>query len=133
MQQELLQTKLQILSPIKWKNLNESDQKNPRRLLRSIELVFMNPRLPSPDGEANGGQAYIKTIKNLKFKIKNYNLLKIGLTAPREVLKKRIFDRLLSRFNDGLVEEAINLHKNTVLFRLPQVKKGITVPANIQS
>ncbi|MDD2822777.1 MAG: tRNA (adenosine(37)-N6)-dimethylallyltransferase MiaA [Candidatus Daviesbacteria bacterium] len=99
---EKLQEKLQSLSPISWENLNESDRQNPRRLLRSIELITMNP--------------YIKTTQNLVNKNEKYDTLKIGLTAPREVLQKRIFDRLLSRFNSGLVEEVTTLHNNGLNF-----------------
>ncbi|MFA5932813.1 MAG: tRNA (adenosine(37)-N6)-dimethylallyltransferase MiaA [Microgenomates group bacterium] len=98
-----LQEKLQSLSPVIWKKLNESDQKNPRRLLRSIELILMNP--------------YIKTTqKKVGIKAK-YEILKIGLTAPREILKKRIFDRLLSRFKNGLVKESITLNKKGLTFK----------------
>ncbi len=92
-----LQVKLQSLSPACWKKMNESDRQNPRRLLRSIELATMNP--------------HVSTIKNLKFKIKNYDLLKIGLTAPRDILKKRIFDRLISRIDQGLIDEGERLYK----------------------
>lgn len=99
---EQLQIKLQNLSPTRWENLNESDQKNPRRLLRSIELVSMNPYMNK------------QQISSTNFQ--KYNTLKIGLTAPREVLKKRIFARLLSRFENGLMEEAINLHKYGLTF-----------------
>lgn len=99
---EKLQIKLQNLSPTRWENLNESDRKNPRRLLRSIELESMNP--------------YDHTTQISKFKSQNYHILKIGLTAPREILKKRIFARLLSRFENGLVDEATNLHKNGLTF-----------------
>lgn len=102
---EELQEKLRSLSPAKWKKLNESDKKNPRRLLRSIEILSMYP--------------HNKTIKNLKLKIrhhsfggKNYNILKLGLTAPRDTLNKRIPSRLISRVDQGLIQEAERLHKN---------------------
>lgn len=97
-----LQQRLQALSPARWESLNKSDRQNPRRLLRSIELVSMNP--------------YNNTIKNLKLKIKDYDLLKIGLTAPRKILQKRIFIRLLARINQGMVEEAESLYRNGLTF-----------------
>ncbi|MDO8499015.1 MAG: tRNA (adenosine(37)-N6)-dimethylallyltransferase MiaA [bacterium] len=100
---EELQQIIQLLSPTGWKKLNDSDRKNPRRLLRSIELILMNP--------------YIQSIKNLKFKIKNYNLLKIGLTVPRQVLKQRINLRLISRINQGLIEEGERLLKEGVTLK----------------
>jgi len=38
-------------------------------------------------------------------------MLKIGLTAPRPVLYERIDLRLLSRIQQGLIEEGENLHE----------------------
>ncbi len=40
---EKLQQKLKKLSLKKWNSLNNSDKNNPRRLLRSIEIISMNP------------------------------------------------------------------------------------------
>lgn len=93
-----LQEKLMSLSPIKWKNLNESDRKNPRRVLRSIELIKMNP--------------YMGRISKYNKKIQRWDVLKIGLTAPREVLYKNVDQRVLSRFDQGMLKEAEDLHKN---------------------
>ena len=41
-----------------------------------------------------------------------YDVLRIGLTAPREVLYKNIDLRVLSRLDQGMVEEAMSLNKN---------------------
>lgn len=90
-----LQEKLKSLSPTKWENLNNSERNNKRRLLRSIELIYMNP--------------YRDTTQNSKVKTQKYDKLKIGLTAPREVLNKRIDLRLISRINQGLVKEGKSL------------------------
>ncbi len=98
-----LQEKLISLSPTRFNELNESDRKNPRRLLRSIELVHMYP--------------YKRPIKNLKFKIENYDLLKVGLTAPRDLVKKRIFNRLISRIQQGMIKEAEELHQEGLSFQ----------------
>lgn len=92
------QEKLKSLSPASWENLNESDRKNPRRLLRSIELNIMYP--------------YMNARQKSKLKSKKYDVLKIGLSAPRETLKVRIFDRLLARIKSGLIEEGEYLYKN---------------------
>ncbi|RJP46667.1 MAG: tRNA (adenosine(37)-N6)-dimethylallyltransferase MiaA [Armatimonadetes bacterium] len=97
-----LQEKLRVLSPARWKNLNESDRKNPRRLLRSIELVHMYP--------------YARISQISKLKSRNYNILKVGLTAPRQVLKERIFSRLLTRLDQGMIKEAEILHKEGLSF-----------------
>lgn len=92
-----LQEKLIALSPTRFQELSDSDKKNPRRLLRSIELILMNP--------------YGHTTKNLQLKTKNWDVLKIGLTAPRPVLYERIDLRLISRIDEGLIEEAARLQK----------------------
>ncbi|MDO8638851.1 MAG: isopentenyl transferase family protein [Candidatus Daviesbacteria bacterium] len=89
-----LQEKLKNLSPKKWDSLNQSDQRNPRRLVRAIEISMNKGK-----GERGKG------------KVRNFNVLKIGLTAPREVLYKRIDDRIISRINQGMIEEAEDLFK----------------------
>lgn len=92
-----LQKKLQSFSPVAWDNLNNSDRSNKRRLLRSIERIYMYPyrksgMIPAP----------------LK---KTFNILKIGLTAPRQELYKRIDFRLDLRIRQGLIEEGWDLYK----------------------
>lgn len=93
---EQLQKKLQELSFKAWKKMNYSDQQNPRRLVRQIELSFTSDGGSLALSEAEG--------KGL--------LLKIGLTASRAVLYKNIDLRVLSRIHQGMLEEASNLHKN---------------------
>lgn len=95
-----LQRKLQSLSPAAWEKLNLSDRQNPRRLLRSIELVIMNPN--------------IKTSQEVKVKRKKYDLLKIGLTSPRPLTYDRINRRLAARINTGMIEEAERLQREGV-------------------
>lgn len=92
-----LQQKLQSLSPTKWESLNKSDKQNPRRLLRSIEIFNMYP--------------YRKTSIKLKVKSKNWDVLKIGLSAPRSVLYQRISQRLLARIKQGMIKEGENLYQ----------------------
>lgn len=105
---EELQEKLKSLSPAKWEGLNDSDKKNPRRLLRSIELIMMNP--------------YSNKFQISNLKTQNYNILKIGLIAPRQVLNQRIDLRLASRIEQGLIEEAIILQgKGLSLERMRQL------------
>lgn len=94
---EQLQQKLKILFPIKWKSLNYSDKQNPRRLIRAIEL------------ESGKGSKGDKGSRGL---IKEFDVLKIGLTASREMLYKKVDDRVISRIDQGMIEEAKNLHKN---------------------
>ncbi|KKS14296.1 hypothetical protein A2617_03830 [Candidatus Daviesbacteria bacterium RIFOXYD1_FULL_41_10] len=100
---EKLQNKLQTLSPTKWENMTSSDKKNKRRLLRSIELHLMYP--------------YIKQVKSEKCKVQSWDILKVGLTAPRQVLNQRIDLRLLARINQGMIEEASKLYKEGLSFK----------------
>lgn len=91
-----LQKKLEQISKKKWESLNESDKKNPRRLVRAIELVLV---------EKNG-----KEIK--KQTTAKYNVLKIGLKASKKVLDLRIDERVLKRLDLGMIREVKELHRN---------------------
>lgn len=93
-----LQEKLQSLSPISFEKLNNSDKYNSRRLLRSIELLYMNP--------------YTGTKKGFLGLQSQYDFLKIGLTAPRSFIKEKITRRLISRIDQGMIEEAESLNEN---------------------
>lgn len=97
---EKLQRKLQSVSPDRWEKMNYSGKQNPRRLIRAIELTMMYPRKR----------------KFISLKPKVQNVLKIGLTAPRDILYQRIDERVISRINQGMIEEAENLHKAGLSF-----------------
>ncbi|MDO8570654.1 MAG: tRNA (adenosine(37)-N6)-dimethylallyltransferase MiaA [Candidatus Daviesbacteria bacterium] len=99
-----LQNKLQKLSPEKWENLNNSDRQNPRRFIRAIEIASTN----------STSEEFLRA--TIRGGFKKYDVLKTGLTAPREVLNKRIDSRLVSRLDQGMVEEAKNLHKDGLSF-----------------
>ncbi len=86
-----LQTKLQLLSPARWEQLNNSDKQNPRRLLRSIELIAMKPYMERQQAVVN--------------RLQDVSILKIGLTAPREVLYKKVDLRVLDWIKQGIIEE----------------------------
>lgn len=92
---EQLQNKLNKLSSVKWESLNNSDRNNPRRLIRYIELIIMLPE---------------KRVSKNKMKRK-FDVLKIGLIAPKEFLCKKIDQRVLLRINQGMIEETEKLYK----------------------
>ncbi|MBI2314896.1 tRNA dimethylallyltransferase [Candidatus Daviesbacteria bacterium] len=107
---EQLQKRLQELSLKKWESMNHSDRQNSRRLVRAIELVILSLR-------------GVKRRSNLPIPLKiatliarDDNVLKIGLTAPREILYQRIDERVISRINQGMIEEADKLHKEGLSF-----------------
>ncbi|MBI3558915.1 tRNA dimethylallyltransferase [Candidatus Gottesmanbacteria bacterium] len=89
-----LQEELQKLDKNKWESMNDSDKKNPRRLIRAIEIQkskFKN--------------------QNYNLKLKNFDYLAIGLTAPLEYLYKKIDERVEERIKLGMEEEREKLKK----------------------
>lgn len=91
-----LQEKLQLMDINKWNLMNDSDRQNPRRLIRYIEIASSDI-----------------TVNNEKPDLFD-NVLKIGLTAPREFLYKKVDDRIENRLNSGMIEESENLIKDGV-------------------
>ncbi|OGM19438.1 hypothetical protein A2685_02575 [Candidatus Woesebacteria bacterium RIFCSPHIGHO2_01_FULL_37_10] len=79
--------------PIKSASMNISDNKNPRRLVRAIEVA----------------QFQFKFRPELSNVIKDYEALFIGLTAPREFLYRNIERRVDERLKQGLEKEIRNL------------------------
>ncbi len=98
-----LQKRLQKLSPYKWYKMNHSDRQNPRRLVRVIEIM-QSLKLKAQNSK-------------LQLKTQNYNILKIGLTAPRQILYQRIDERVTSRIKQGMVNEAEKLHQKGLSYK----------------
>ncbi|MBI2086411.1 tRNA (adenosine(37)-N6)-dimethylallyltransferase MiaA [Candidatus Daviesbacteria bacterium] len=98
-----LQKRLQKISTKKWKDMNNSDRQNPRRLIRAIEIVILS-----------------KTHFDSSSKTKRAaDILKIGLTAAREILYQRIDERVIKRIDQGMITEAKSLHtKGLILKRM---------------
>lgn len=97
-----LQSKLKKTSLKKWNSMNNSDQNNPRRLIRAIEIGI---------GKGDMGDKGDWGDRGLK---KEFNILRIGLSAPREVLYKKINTRVYKWIEDGILEEVIDLRKKGV-------------------
>ena len=81
---------LKQLDPEHW---NIVDRNNPRRVVHALEICHMT------------GKTYTSFRKNEKKK-RPFNIIKIGLTLPREVLYNRINVRVIDMINNGFVEEA---------------------------
>jgi tRNA dimethylallyltransferase len=90
-----LQKKLQKIAPEKFSSMNNSDQNNPRRLVRAIELLSIKYKVES-------------------IKEKRLNILKIGLNAPREILYEKINKRVYDWIDMGIVEEVRHMVKSGV-------------------
>lgn len=89
---EELQQRLQNVDQDRWDGMNDSDRKNPRRLIRAIEVAATNKAV------VEQGQSLLQGLSL------NNNVLWIGLTTKQEILKKRIATRVAQRFEEALTE-----------------------------
>src|SRR3990167_5337205 len=83
---------LKKLDPRRAKNI---DPKNPRRLIRAIEIAKALGKVP-----------------NLEAKLPSYNISQIGVKLPDEILKKNIEKRIKKMLKGGLVTETKKLRKS---------------------
>ncbi|MEI6304554.1 MAG: tRNA (adenosine(37)-N6)-dimethylallyltransferase MiaA [Candidatus Taylorbacteria bacterium] len=95
---------LQKLDPVRAAKLNTSDSKNPVRLIRAIEIA-------KGLSKYNRKVAALAAVPTTTAQAKEYEPIYIGLQLDRETLTKRIANRLMKRIDNGMIEEAINLHK----------------------
>jgi len=91
-----LQEILGSIDPFKLASMNVSDRKNPRRLMRAIEV------------------AQYKSKFKFKNKKKSNDVLFIGLTASKIYLDKRIEERVEVRISQGIEKEIEALFKKGV-------------------
>lgn len=75
------------------------DPKNPRRLIRAIEIAHAIGKVPAAKRE------------------KRYETLVIGISIPREELRLRIRERLFRRMKTGMIVEVRRLHKRGLSWR----------------
>lgn len=87
------------LDSLKAASLNLSDRKNPRRLIRSIEIAQW--RITGRNRERDGK----------KEEAKDFSVFFVGLTTAKEVLKERIKKRVRARIKKGIEREIGNLIK----------------------
>lgn len=92
---------LSQLDSLKAGSLNASDKKNPRRLIRAIEIAQY--------------QLTKKAVPSTHHTIGNkFDVMYIGLTAPKEFIDRRIVKRVIDRLDKGIKTEIENLLKNGV-------------------
>ncbi len=87
---------LQKIDPNRAKSV---DSKNPRRLIRAIEIarhLGFVPEIPAVSSK--------------------YDTRKIGIRTDKEILRDSIAERLKNRFAEGMIEEAKRLHENGLSF-----------------
>ena len=100
-----LQNRLKELDP---EYFAQVDISNPHRLMRAIEVCEVS------------GQKYSALRKN-ESKTNSFRTIKIGLTAQRNKLYKRINDRVEVMFRDGLLNEAQSMIQHRELNALNTV------------
>ncbi|HSP41207.1 MAG TPA: tRNA (adenosine(37)-N6)-dimethylallyltransferase MiaA [Gillisia sp.] len=88
-----LQEKLKILDPQTYLNI---DLENPHRVIRALEICM------------GTGKPYSSFLKREK-PDRDFSVIKIGLTAPREEIYSRINKRVDIMMEEGLLEEARRL------------------------
>ena len=87
--------KLQKLDPVRAQNI---DPKNPRRLVRALEIVLKTGH-PVPN-------IYSHILQSMRI-----DVLKIGIRVKPKKLRERIHARLIKRMKRGMVAEARRLHQ----------------------
>lgn len=87
--------------------MNESDRRNPRRLIRAIEISTQNPHM-------HFSKAHIPSM----------DVLFIGLTAPSQSLEKFINKRVNKRVKSGFDKEIDFLKENNFWEHIPQTTLG---------
>ncbi len=89
------------------------DSKNPRRLIRAIEIAL---RLPSISFRASrSGQA--KKLPATRGVAEKYDILWLGIKKSGEELKNLIKSRLLKRIKLGMINEVKKLHADGVSWK----------------
>ena len=90
---EKLQNILEVLDP---KYFNKVDKDNPRRLFRAIDIIWQT------------GKSYTENISEQMNK-RDFEVIRIGLQAPRETIYDRINQRVDLMLENGLLAEAESL------------------------
>jgi tRNA dimethylallyltransferase len=89
-----LQNKLKELDPDHFETI---DQQNPQRIMRALEVKI-------------GTGSSISSFRGNSKLMHDFNIVKIGLELPRELLYQRIDERMDSMIEQGLFEEAQKLY-----------------------
>tara|TARA_B100000745_G_scaffold292473_1_gene233382 strand:+ start:40692 stop:41648 length:957 start_codon:yes stop_codon:yes gene_type:complete len=94
---EELFSRLEKLDPVRAENLRDKNEQNHRRrLVRAIEIALTPAH---------------KTPQSVK-----YDILWIGISWEKDVLEERIRERTHQRMQQGMIEEAKQLHRNGISY-----------------
>lgn len=89
-----------ILEKLDFDRATNIDRNNPVRLIRAIEIA-----------KALGSVPALSPKQGLGLEDSKYEVLKIGLNLPDEILKERIYKRILVRIKKGMFKEFKELYK----------------------
>lgn len=92
---ESLVEELRVLDPEHWEIV---DRRNPRRVVHALEICHMT------------GKTYT-SFRIGKKRARPFNIIKVGLTRPREELYERINNRVLQMMDEGLEKEARQMYQ----------------------
>ncbi len=90
-----------ILKKLDLRRAKEIDRKNPRRLIRAIEIAKYLGKVPHLAVRPPSGT----------------DILQIGIDMPDKILKERIEKRLKVRLKKGMLDEARRLHREGLSWR----------------
>jgi len=98
----------ELLKNLDFEYYKKVDLENPRRLLRAIDVMWQT------------GKKYSEIVSEPKNK-RNFNVIRIGIEAPREVIYERINLRVDQMMKNGLLDEVKNLTEFKDLIALKTV------------
>jgi len=102
LEKKSLPSLLDILKKLDAERAKTIDANNPRRLIRAIEIAKAQKKTAKDPQPALNSQKVSLP----------YSILTLGISPADIVLRQRIWSRLKKRFKEGMLEEAIGLHKN---------------------
>ena len=106
--EEGLEKLQEILKNLDEEYYNVVHKENPRRLLRAIDVIWQT------------GRKYSEIIAEPKHK-RDFKVIRIGITAPREIMYERINLRVDKMLEKGLIDEVKSLTKYQKLVPLQTV------------
>ena len=106
--EEGLEKLQEILKNLDEEYYNVVHKENPRRLLRAIDVIWQT------------GRKYSEIIAEPKHK-RNFKVIRIGITAPREIMYERINLRVDKMLENGLIDEVKSLTEYQKLVPLQTV------------
>jgi tRNA dimethylallyltransferase len=101
-----LQEQVQKKDPVYWNQTAE--QNNPQRLMRALEIVLTTG-------------ASITSFQTAQKVARPFNIVKVGLSMPREILNVRINERVDAMMEEGLLQEVTSLFPNATMNALQTV------------